>query len=228
MKKNKMIIFENDDFIVANKPCGLMTMGSRSQDSLYARLLEYLKQKGHTRLYAVHRLDKDCSGLLVFAKDRLVYKEISELFQNRKVSKKYYAIVDSGFSELYDRTNLPEDLRHNVHAKNETLTIKLPLYGIKTKSRVDKTKGKQAITEVKIKDENAERCLLDINLKTGRFHQIRCHLSYLGYPIIGDELYKSSHLDSRLLLHSYYLSFKLLGIKKPFVFKSPIPPEFTI
>ena len=231
----KWVIHEDHSLLVLNKPSGLVTMGARGEDSLFARALTYL-QKGakgrEVKLFACHRLDKDTSGLVMFAKDDRALKIAQDLFKKRKVQKEYRAVVPAGMPNFADQSSWPEhwerDLKPLKASGKDWLEITLPLYGIKTKSRVDFDKGNEAYTRICIERSNEDHCLLRVYPKTGRFHQIRCHLAYLGYPVLGDPIYKGDMSAPRLMLHSGHLAFTWPPTRQRFEFSCPIPPEFLI
>lgn len=234
----KWIIYEDHTLLVLDKPSGLVTMGSRGEDSLFARALNYLQSKNkgkiEAKLFACHRLDKDTSGLVLFAKDDRALKLAQDLFKRRKVQKEYRAVIPAKLPNLADQSTWPdywvEDERvlsklklMKASGKN-WLEITLPLYGIKTKSRVDFDKGNEAYTRICIEQSNDNYSLLRVFPKTGRFHQIRCHLAFLGVPVIGDPIYKGDKNSPRLMLHSSQLGFTWPTTRQRYDFVSPIPP----
>ncbi len=235
----KWIIYEDHALMVLDKPSGLVTMGARGEDSLFARALAYLQSKQkEAKLFACHRLDKDTSGLVLFAKDDRSLKIAQDLFKKRKVQKEYRAVVAGDFPDLGDPTNWPDRWRDDprvpaalnpmkASGKN-WLEITLPLYGIKTKSRVDFDKGNDAYTRICKERENNGMTLLRVFPKTGRFHQIRCHLAFLGFPVLGDPIYKGEKSTKRLMLHSGHLAFTWPSTRQRLEFSSPLPPEFLI
>lgn len=235
----KWIIHEDQTLLILNKPHGLVTMGARGEDSLYARALDYLikKAKGKdAKLFACHRLDKDTSGLVMFAKDDRALKIAQDLFKKRKVQKEYRAVVDASFPDLGNTEQWPlhwQEPKPSTFLKSmkasgkDWLEITLPLFGIKTKSRVDFDKGNEAYTRICIERTSAAGTLLRVYPKTGRFHQIRCHLAFLGFPVQGDPIYKGAK-SQRLMLHSGHLAFTWPPSKQRFEFSCPIPENFLI
>ncbi len=190
------IIYEDSDLLVVEKPEGLLTMGTEREKeaTLYFMLTEYVRSKskdGRGRVFIVHRLDRDASGLIVFAKTDAVKRALQGNWG--LAVKKYYAITEgtpekrSGVIENY----LREDDFKRVYAvpKNHP-------------------EAQRAVTHYRVLGENGGYALLEITLETGRKNQIRVHLSGLGCPIMGDEKYgaKSDPLR-RLALHAYFLSF---------------------
>ena len=140
----------------------------------------------------LHRLDRDTSGVLLFGKDEAFITKAIRAFKNREVIKEYVAWVDGVFYE--------------------EMVIDEPIHTIKKGkafSMIDSLRGKKAITIVKPQEVQGKKSEVDIEIKTGRTHQIRVHLSHIGYPIIGDEMYGSPTKSKRILLHAKKV--KLLG-----------------
>ncbi len=205
------IIFENEKFIAVNKPSGVLTIPDRHNESIPS--LYKTVQEKYEKIFIVHRLDKDTSGIILFAKDEVNHKYLSQLFEQRSVEKYYLGIIQG---TLQDKMGIVEEpiAEHPVH---------------KGMMAVDK-KGKPSITEYEVQEEYAIYSLVKLRIHTGRTHQIRVHMKHIGHPIACDELYgdpkaillssfkkkfKLSRHDeeerpliSRLALHSYQLKFK--------------------
>lgn len=202
------IYYEDKSILVINKPSKLLTISTqKNNNSLYNEVYDYLHKKNQ-KCFIVHRLDKDTSGLIIFAKN-----EKSKLFLQDnwdKVKRKYVAVVQGevkkgGIIESYLK---------------ETKTLF-------TYSSNDKVKGKYACTVYEPIVTNKAYSLLDILIKTGRKNQIRVHLNDIGHPIIGDKKYGASKNPiSRLGLHAYYLEFKHPVSKENMVIKTSFPKEF--
>ena len=231
----KWLIHEDHSLLVLNKPSGLVTMGARGEDSLYARVLTHLQKQNkgrETKLFACHRLDKDTSGLVMFAKDDRSLKVAQDLFKKRKVQKEYRAVVPAGMPNFADPTSWPahwdRELKPLKASGKDWLEITLPLYGIKTKSRVDFEKGNEAYTRICIERSTETSTLLRVYPKTGRFHQIRCHLAFLGFPVLGDPIYKGDMSAKRLMLHSGHLAFTWPLSRQRLEFSCPTPELFLI
>ena len=207
------VIYEDKDIIVVDKPSGILTISTEKEKNLtiYHLVMNYLKSKNkNNKVFIIHRLDKDTSGILIFAKS----EKIKNLFQNKWndiiKERRYYAIV---LNKLKDKQGviksyLKENKNHIVYSTN------------------DKVNGKLAITEYKVIKEIEKYALLDINIKTGRKNQIRVHLSDLSSPIIGDKKYGCENkLIKRLALHAYKL--KLIDPRngKIIQFTSDLPLE---
>lgn len=185
--KPPKVIYEDGELLAIDKP-----RGEESYD---------LERRFGLKL--VHRLDKQTSGVLLFAKtDEFLAKAI-EAFRSREVEKKYLAMVEGIVSEEI-RIDLP------------ILTQK----GAKAKSVVDKKRGLEAITVVKPLQIEGKKTLLEVEIVTGRTHQIRVHLAHIGYPIVGDVEYGGREFK-RLMLHSHYIS--ILGR----TIKADTPSEFN-
>lgn len=227
------IIYEDDNLLVIDKPSNMVVFpeGLTSQDTLIDLLLKqfpYLKNVGKPPRYGiVHRLDKDTSGILLTAKNNKGLIFLQEQFKNRKVVKKYIALVVGNVKKSQGeiKTLIGRSPKNRIKQK-----VYLPLEpGSKDK--------REAITKYRVlkrflKKENSGLnkegyTLLDIILKTGRKHQIRTHFNYLGHPIAGDKLYAFRNQAcpedlKRQFLHASFLKIKLLdGREKEFSSELP-------
>jgi len=209
------IHFEDEAIIIAQKPAGLLSVSTETEkkQTMHHILYGYVERKEGGRVFAVHRLDRDVAGLMVFAKT----VEIKTSLQNEweDVQKRYVALV-SGKPPMPEGT--VENWLQEVAAQKVQVTEKGP-------------GAKYAITEYSTRKSMGTHTLLDINLITGRRHQIRVHLAHMGCPIVGDRIYgKGTYGSSDILLFSYFLSFRHPGTKKMLSFKVPIPtweaPQF--
>ncbi|MEI7963995.1 MAG: RluA family pseudouridine synthase [Chitinophagaceae bacterium] len=210
MQKNSPeIIFENDDFLAVNKPAGLLTIPDRTQSE--KSLKDILIEK-YGAIYTVHRLDKDTSGLVIFAKNEATHKYFSQLFEERKIEKYYLGIMHGTPTPPSGIIDAPIS-EHPVHK------------GLMTVHR----NGKPSSTGYEVLEANKYFSLVSFHLHTGRTHQIRVHAKNIGHPLACDDLYgdgkpvllssvkkkyKLSKHDeaerpiiSRLALHSYKLIF---------------------
>lgn len=194
------IIYEDENVRVLTKPAGLLSMAKG----------EYCPEKTLEDFgLLVHRLDRDTSGVVILAKNPETQTMLRKQFQDRKAHKTYYAVV-AGRPKL-DEANIDlpiiRDLKH------------------KTQFRVD-PQGRPSETYYKLIDSNDKYSLIELKPKTGRTHQLRVHLKYLGTPIIGDHVYsEDADKFDRLYLHAYALEITLPGgIRKTFV--SELPEEF--
>ena len=210
--KNIDIIYEDKDIIVINKPSGLLTVATEKEKNktAYHLVMEYLKKKNkNNRIFIIHRLDKDTSGIIMFAKNERA-KHLYQDNWNDIVKKRcYYAVID-GKMENKEGT-IKSYLKENGNM----------VYSVKDRS------GKIAITEYKVLKEIKNISLLDINLRTGRKNQIRVHMKENKTPILGDLKYgEKSKLINRLALHAYKLELINPVTKKLLTFEVNMPNEF--
>lgn len=192
------IIYEDDNVLVIDKPAGLLSM-AKGEWTEEPTLEDYG--------LLVHRLDRDTSGVVILAKNEAAQSYLRKQFQERKAHKTYYAIVEG-------RPKLPEakiDLPIERSIKSPTTFIVSP-------------SGKPSITFYKVTKSNDKYSLLELKPITGRTHQLRVHLKYLGHPILGDKVYGSQKAP-RLFLHATSLEITLPGGERK-TFTSPLPKEF--
>ena len=210
--KNIDIIYEDKDIIVINKPSGLLTVATEKEKNktAYHLVMEYLKKKNkNNRIFIIHRLDKDTSGIIMFAKNERA-KHLYQDNWNDIVKKRCYYAVIAGKMENKEGT-IKSYLKENGNM----------VYSVKDRS------GKLAITEYKVLKERKNISLLDINLKTGRKNQIRVHMKENKTPILGDLKYgEKSKLINRLALHAYKLELINPITKKLLTFEVNMPNEF--
>lgn len=206
------IIYEDDDFIAVDKKSGILAVDNdyNTRETLYNMVSEYVKKSNkNNKVFILHRLDKETSGVVVFSKNKELKKMLQEKWNNLVKTRKYIAIVEGKVkNEDILKSYLKENNNHFVYETKE---------------------GKLAITEYKkIKESNLYSWVL-INLKTGRKNQIRVQFKGINHPIVGDTKYgcKNSNFK-RLCLHAYELSFINPINNKKMVFKSPIPKSFQI
>lgn len=196
MEEKVKIIFEDDNFLVVNKPTGMTTTKEKKrEEGTLEDFLRKIRPLELPRNGIMHRLDKGTSGLVLVAKNDLAFRSFKNQFKNRSLTKKYYCLV-GGEVTIDGSINWP---------------IGRSKYGFgKFGVTVD---GKEALTEFKLtkkyKRNNKKYSLLEINLKTGRTHQIRVHLSYLKWPLVGDRLYGGEvDMLTRPFLQAFYLKIK--------------------
>lgn len=192
MKKKKLdIIYEDKYLIIINKPSGILTISRDNtyDKNLYDEVKEYIKkQNPKNKIFIVHRLDKDTSGLIVFAKSELVKRKLQDNWT--EVKRYYYAVVEK---TLTQNGHLEDYL---FETKNHDVII--------TK---DKKKGKLAITDFEVIKYNTKYSLLNINIKTGRKNQIRVQLANINHPIVGDKKY-GKKMSMPMCLQAYKLEFR--------------------
>lgn len=196
-----MLVYEDEHLLVVNKPEGLLTIkDDKGGLNLYHELYNYVLSKHNKqRLFVVHRLDKDTSGLLIFAKDARTKTLLQECFEEQIVTRKYEAVTKSGSLEVHEKKkiviNLNEDKNHIVRV-------------------VDSNHGKRCETNVECLAKKNGHSYLDISLVTGRRNQIRLSLKEIGMPIVGDKKYDGPK-GNRMKLSAYYLEFpSTIGLKK--------------
>jgi len=212
--KGLEIIYEDRDIIVVNKANGLLSISTEKEKRNTAHFLlnEYVKKgniKSRDRVYIVHRLDRDTSGILVFAKTEKAKFFLQENWADFR--KKYVAVVYGNLQEK-------EGIIESYLAENKTYRV------FSTKN---KTKGRYAKTGYKVLKETDKYSLLEIDLFTGRKNQIRVHLSDKGHPVAGDKIYgETNKAIKRLTLHSFSLTLTHPHTKKEICFQTDIPPYF--
>jgi len=226
-KLDDHIVFEDADMVAINKPAGLLTIPDRMQSE--KSLKEYLKDK-YGEIFTVHRLDKDTSGLVIFAKNETAHKYLSRLFEERQVEKYYLGIVIGS----------PENKTGMIDAP---ITEHLQHKGTMVVHR----NGKPSQTSYEVLDANKHYSLVSFQLHTGRTHQIRVHAKHIGHPLAHDPLYGdgkpvllssikkkfrlSKHdeeerpMINRLALHSYKLIFNKMNGER-ITLEAGMPKEF--
>ncbi len=210
------IIYEDDFLIVLNKKSGMVVHpapGHYSGTLVNALLYKYGKLGGEDfRPGIVHRLDKDTSGLMIVAKTEEVLEKLSTMIGEKEVERRYLAIVDGVIP-------------------HETGTVDAPIgrdRNNRQKMAVTDVNGKEAITHFKVLERFSNNTLIECRLETGRTHQIRVHMSYIGYPINNDPLYgKGICTEFGQMLHSYYIKFNHPKTGKELSFEVEAPIEFT-
>lgn len=213
------IVYEDDDIIVVNKPKGMVVhpANGNPDGTLVNAVMAICKDSlsgigGEIRPGIVHRLDKDTSGVIVVAKNDKAHINMSEQIKNHEVEKTYIALV-KGF------------------VKEEEATINMPI-GRSTRDRkkmaVNKN-GKNAVTHFKVLERFGNYTLLEVKIETGRTHQIRVHLSEIGYPVVGDTTYSNGKNEWGIkgqCLHAKSLKFKHPITGKEMFIEAPLPEYF--
>jgi 23S rRNA pseudouridine1911/1915/1917 synthase len=201
------IIFENEDFLLANKPSGFAIASSKTTET---NLLESLKRDHHRNVLLTHRMDQVTSGLVLFAKHKQSQRAINNLFATKQIEKKYIAMVKNPLSKNTNK------LKH-FHRRN----------GRTHKAIISRTDGpgmKPSILKYDLVGKSDNYFLYTIDLETGRFHQIRAQLANEGSPIKGDVKYgaRRKNPDRSIGLHCFRISFILKDEKYSF---NCAPPE---
>lgn len=208
------IIYEDKDFVVVDKPSGLLSVASDKENkrTAYRYVSDYIYNKDkHARIYVVHRLDEDTSGVLVFAKDAHLKDALQLGWQNLVKKRGYYAIVEG-------------------HMKDNEGT--LVNYLKKSKINLvyvtdDKVNGKKAIMHYKVIATDKKYSLLNVSLETGRQNQIRVQLGHINHYVLGDDKYgEPDNPINRLALHAYLLEFTHPITHKTMRFNAAMPKEF--
>lgn len=213
------IVYEDNDVLVVNKPRGMVTHPGAgvSSGTLVNALLFHATGLsgigGVIRPGIVHRLDKNTSGLLVVAKNDEAHRELASQLKSREMKRIYFALVHGEPKE--DRFTVDAPIgRHPVHRK---------------KMAVVKEGGKQAVSEFKVLKRYGGYSLIECSLKTGRTHQIRVHLSYVGYPVVGDDVYGRKREEfpeaPRHALHAAFIRFQHPRTKEAMEFYVPLPDD---
>ena len=210
------IIFENEDLMLVNKPAGMVVhpaAGHKSGTLVHAALAhapEMVGLGGEKRPGVVHRLDKDTSGLILLAKNDQAHRWLQDQFRLRKTIKTYIALVDGKPPTPSGRIEAPVG-RDSIHRKLMSVS------GIK--------KGREAISEYHTLESFREHTLLEVHPLTGRTHQIRVHLKFIGCPVAGDTVYGHKHATielNRHFLHACRLTILLPGEDKPGTGEAPL------
>ncbi|MGH9443257.1 MAG: RluA family pseudouridine synthase [Thermoanaerobaculia bacterium] len=219
VRSNLRVLREEEDLLLVEKPAGLLSVPTeaKEKDTLLSRVNSYLQYRHGKRPFVgvVHRLDKDTSGVLVFTRTREALRELQELFRRHQVEREYVAIVEG-----------------RVELNSGTIGLDL------VRDRGDRRRGTArrgeegipAVTHYQVIERRGGATLVSLRLETGRTHQIRVHLAALGYPVLGDAVYRPKAFPparisaSRQMLHARTLGFRHGG--RPIRAESPIPEDF--
>ncbi len=215
LAKGLLILYEDRDILVVDKPPGLLTVGTDREKSrtAYFILTNYVRKgrpRSRDRIFIVHRLDRDASGILIFAKSEAAKLRLQG--QWNETQKKYLAVV---------------------HGKCKITSQTISTYLAENKAQVvystsDTAKGKLSHTAYKVLRQTKDFALLEVDLLTGRKNQIRVHLAGIGHPIVGDKKYgKGGASHARLALHARSISFKHPTSGEPLTFVAKVPAYFT-
>lgn len=213
------VIYEDDDIIVVNKPKGMVVhpANGNPDGTLVNAIMAICKDSlsgigGEIRPGIVHRLDKDTSGLLIVAKNDKAHVNMSEQIKNHEVKKTYITLVRGIVKENEATIDMPIG-RSNSDRKKMAIT----------------KNGRNAITHIKVLKRYDKYTLLQVNIETGRTHQIRVHLSHIGYPIVGDYTYSNGKNEFGVIgqcLHAQKLEFKHPITGKEMILEAPLPEYF--
>ncbi len=210
------IVYEDDDLLIVNKESGMVVHpapGNYSGTLVNALMGKFkLSNKDNIRPGIVHRIDKDTSGLLVVAKNDEIHDKLSEMIKNKEVERKYIALVDGVIN-------------------HETGTVDAPIgrdINNRQKMMVTDLNSKDAVTHFRVLKRYKDKTLIECKLETGRTHQIRVHMNYIGYPIVNDPVYGKSKKTTPFgqMLHSKSIRFIHPRTGNEIYFESPLPKEF--
>ena len=193
------VIYEDEYLALIEKPAGLICHPSDSTsemtlvNALLARFSKLSDIAGEDRRGIVHRLDKETSGIMLIAKDNKSHILLSNMFKKRQVDKRYIAFVQGGFSELSGTINAP--IARSLRDRKKMAVVE---------------GGREAITNWRVIKEYGVKTALEVQIITGRTHQIRVHMAHIHHPVLGDDVYgyKKAPKANRLMLHAWYLSFE--------------------
>lgn len=213
------IVYEDSDLIVVNKPAGMVVHPAHGHytgtlvNGLMAHCSDLSGINGKMRPGIVHRIDKDTSGLLMIAKNDMAHAHLAAQLKEHSTKRAYYALVQGLISEPAGEIDAPIG-RHEMDRKKMAVTLK---------------NSKEARTHYYVKKRFQKHTLIECRLETGRTHQIRVHMSYLGYPLVGDPLYgtrKNNLGFTGQALHAYALGFIHPRTGEEMYFEAPLPEQF--
>lgn len=215
------ILFENDDLLAVNKPAGMVVhpAAGHATGTLVHAVLGHAPELegvgGEQRPGVVHRLDRDTSGVILLAKNDRTHRWLQEQFRLRKVHKQYLALVDG-------HPPTPAGRIEAAIGRDPKMRKKMAV--------VPPARGREAVSEYRTLEKFPEHSYLEVSPITGRTHQIRLHMAFVGCPVTGDVLYGRRHASleiERHFLHAEKLSIRLRGEKSERCFHAPLPPELV-
>ena len=211
------IVYEDNDVIVINKPRGLIVhpTASTKEHTLVEGVLYHCHDlsgiNGVLRPGVVHRIDKDTTGLIIMAKNDAAHQFLADQLADKTMSRKYYALVNGVIA--HDNGTIDAPIGRNPNDRQSMAVT-------------DKN-GKDAITQFYVKERFKEHTLIECHLKTGRTHQIRVHMQYIGYPIVNDPKYTTKRLKGNgQLLHAFELTFIHPTTKQRMTLNADMPDDF--
>ncbi|WP_129599659.1 RluA family pseudouridine synthase [Anaerophilus nitritogenes] len=207
------VVYEDLDLLIVNKKPGIVVHPTKGHPTgTMANAIVYYMQekKEHFKIRFINRLDRDTSGLIMIAKNPFAQQEISKQMQANKVQKMYVAVVDGNLKERKATINAPIGRREPENIKREVFQG-----------------GQESITHYEVIDKLKNASVVKLKLETGRTHQIRVHMSYIGHPLIGDELYGVANTDliDRQALHAQSLIFYQPRTNQKIEVNSSIPED---
>lgn len=207
------IAYEDRDFLIINKAAGVATVPAHNvevQDSLVNRVKYYYQQQHYENqvTHVATRLDKDTSGLVIFPKHRFAHAVLDRQLKNHEVKKEYVALVSGMIKTMHGYIDAP------IQRDPESFV-----------QRQVGPSGKAAVTEYWLKRATPNASLVRVRLHTGRTHQIRVHFSYLGHPLLGDDMYGGPLVMDRQALHCQWLSFYSPFLNRQIELTAPLPDD---
>ena len=213
-KINLDIIYEDNAFLILNKPSGIPVHPSYNyySTSLSNGVKYYFNKIGlKKKIRPVNRLDKDTSGIVIFAKNEYIQESLIKQMETKQLEKEYIAAVSGVLNEKISTIDAP------IARKEKSIIERQVIYN-----------GERAITHYKVLDELNDYSIVLFSLETGRTHQIRVHSAFIGHPILGDTLYgKESNLINRQALHAYKFQFIHPITKETVCFTAPLPDDMS-
>ncbi|MEM6316432.1 MAG: RluA family pseudouridine synthase [Bacteroidota bacterium] len=230
MKQKIAILHEDEDLVIINKPARFLSIPDRF-DETKPNVLGYLNRQ-HGKVFTVHRLDKETSGILCFAKNELAHKALSQQFQERTVEKIYYALVDG-----------------ILQPTSGSISFGIAPHPNRPGKMMVSAKGKKSLTTYQLVEQFRNYALVEANIKTGRTHQIRVHFEAIGHPLTIDAMYgnrsefllsslklkkyrpskghEERPLMSRTTLHAFRLELDQPTTQKRLIIEAPLPKDFA-
>lgn len=208
------LVYEDCDLVVVNKNAGLLSMATdrEKRETVYSMLSSYVKEDHRdNKIFIVHRLDRETSGLMMFAKSKAMQELLQESWKQTVMERSYLAVVEG-------RLEPPEGTVSSYLFESKALIVY---------SSQNPEKGEKAVTHYRTLKSNGQYSLLKMNLETGKKNQIRVHLKDLGHPVIGDKKYGSaSNPIGRLGLHAWVLAFTHPRTNEKLRFETSVPGSF--
>lgn len=224
------IIYQDDDILIVNKPSGTLTIPDRFDLTIPS--IRTIAENQFEKIFIVHRLDRDTSGILLLAKNADAHRDLSLQFENLSAKRIYHAVTE----QVIHQDSLKIDLPLMPDPRHQGRTI-------------PSARGKESLSIVNVKQRFKHSTLVEVDLVTGRHHQIRVHLSAVGYPLLVDELYGNNKdfflssikrkfnlkkndtenpIISRVSMHAYSLTFVHPVTKEEMTFTAEYPKDFSV